>query len=114
MLGPSFVTVDPSSHFPLHNLPYGIFSTGANPVPRPGVAIGNCVLDLSLISAAGLFSGPSLSGNSACFQQVGRRGGAGAQPAGSRRLLLTLCLPAHQQGCTRPPNLNQPTIPSLL
>lgn len=70
MLGPSFVTVDPSSHFPLHNLPYGIFSTGANPVPRPGVAIGNCVLDLSLISAAGLFPGPSLSGNSACFQQT--------------------------------------------
>jgi hypothetical protein len=72
-----FVTVDPCSDFPLHNLPYGIFSTPANPLPRPGVAIGDCVLDLSLISAAGLFSGPLLSGNSACFGQV-RGAGAGA------------------------------------
>ena len=76
MLGSSFVTVDPCSHFPLGNLPYGIFSTAANPLSRPGVAIGDCVLDLSLISAAGLFSGPLLSGNSACFGQVGGAGGA--------------------------------------
>ena len=81
MPSPSFVTADPCSHFPLHNLPYGIFSTPANPLPRPGVAIGDCVLDLSLISAAGLFSGPLLSGTSACCGPV-RAAGRGAAPAG--------------------------------
>ncbi|EFN57479.1 hypothetical protein CHLNCDRAFT_142999 [Chlorella variabilis] len=65
----SWVAVDPSSHFSLHNLPYGIFSTAANPTPRPGVAIGDNVLDLSAVAQAGLFSGPVLSSSSQCFQQ---------------------------------------------
>ena len=72
MLGPSFVTIDPSSHFSLHNLPYGVFSTAASPQPRPGVAIGSLVLDLGVISRAGLMSGPELSGRSDCFHQVSR------------------------------------------
>ena len=70
----SFVSVDPSSHFPLHNLPYGVFSTAANPRPRPGVAIGACVLDLSAVSRAGLFSGPVLSSQGDVFQQVSGTG----------------------------------------
>ncbi|WFU41408.1 fumarylacetoacetase [Bradyrhizobium sp. CB82] len=42
----SFIDVDPSSDFPIQNLPYGVFSTAAYPAPRVGVAIGDFVLDL--------------------------------------------------------------------
>lgn len=50
----SFVDVPPDSDFPIQNLPYGSFSTTANPKPRIGVAIGDMILDLSVIEAAGL------------------------------------------------------------
>ena len=66
----SFVPYSPDSDFPLQNLPYGVFSTPADPRPRLGVAIGDRVLDLSLISQEGLLSGPELS-RTDCFQQVG-------------------------------------------
>lgn len=44
---------DGQTHFPLQNLPYGIFSTG-NGAPRVGVAIGDQVLDLTVLDDAGL------------------------------------------------------------
>lgn len=66
----SFVEVEPESHFPLENLPYGVFKPEPGSVPRPGVAIGDYVLDLSALSSAGLFDGPLLK-NSDCFNQVG-------------------------------------------
>lgn len=44
---------DGQTHFPLQNLPYGIFSTGSQ-APRVGVAIGDKVLDLSVLDDAGL------------------------------------------------------------
>jgi fumarylacetoacetase len=50
----SFIEVEPESHFPIQNLPYGIFSTAGTP-PRAGVAIGNYVLDLSVLESEGLF-----------------------------------------------------------
>ncbi|XP_015766710.1 PREDICTED: fumarylacetoacetase-like [Acropora digitifera] len=52
----SFLNVSPDSHFSIHNLPYGIFSTSSNPKPRIGVAIGEYVLDLSEMSD--LLTGP--------------------------------------------------------
>src|SRR5262249_59966147 len=36
--------------FPIQNLPLGVFSTKADPVPRIGVAIGDHVLDLKKAS----------------------------------------------------------------
>jgi len=42
----SWVEVPENSHFPIQNLPYGIFSTKSDPLHRPGVAIGSHVLDL--------------------------------------------------------------------
>jgi fumarylacetoacetase len=39
--------------FPIQNLPYGVFSTG-DLAPRCGVAIGDRILDLAAIEAAGL------------------------------------------------------------
>ena len=45
----SFIEVDPSSHFPIQNLPYGVFTTPMTPKRRVGVAIGDFVLDLSVL-----------------------------------------------------------------
>lgn len=50
----SFVPVAADSDFPIQNLPFGIFSTAANSAPRAGVAIGDMVLDLSVLQQAGL------------------------------------------------------------
>lgn len=65
----SFVEVSPDSHFPLENLPYGVFKTVGSGSGRPCVAIGDFVLDLSAVSSAGLFNGPILR-SSDCFHQV--------------------------------------------
>lgn len=69
----SFVEVSADSHFPLENLPFGVFrpksaAAGDALPPRPGVAIGDLVLDLSAVASAGLFDGPLLN-NSQCFFQ---------------------------------------------
>jgi fumarylacetoacetase len=50
----SFIEVSPDSHFPIQNLPYGIFSTRDNPKKRVGVAIGAYVLDVAVVAEAGL------------------------------------------------------------
>lgn len=65
----SFVQVAPESHFPLENLPYGVFKLQSGSEARPAVAIGDYILDLSVIASAGLFDGPLLS-NSDSFNQV--------------------------------------------
>jgi len=50
----SFVPADPMGDFPIHNLPYGVFSPTPDAAPRVGVAIGEMVLDLSVLEARGL------------------------------------------------------------
>lgn len=57
----SFLRISPESHFPIQNLPYGIFSTRIDSVPRPGVAIGDFVLDLKVVACANLFSSRALT-----------------------------------------------------
>ncbi|MVT55097.1 fumarylacetoacetase [Bradyrhizobium yuanmingense] len=52
----SFIEVDPSSDFPIQNLPYGVFSTNDRRAPRLGVAIGDYVLDLWELEQDGLIS----------------------------------------------------------
>ena len=49
----SWVPVPPGSHFPIQNLPYGVFRRPGSS-PSVGVAIGDSVLDLAMIDAAGL------------------------------------------------------------
>ncbi|WP_332632520.1 fumarylacetoacetase [Halalkalibacter flavus] len=51
----SFINVDPESHFPIQNIPYGVFRPLNGGAPRVGVAIGEYVLDLSVIESAGFF-----------------------------------------------------------
>src|SRR5258705_11288303 len=61
----SFIEVKPDSHFPIQNLPYGVFSLRSGLEannPRVGVAIGDMVLDLSVIEDSGLFNGRQLRG----------------------------------------------------
>ncbi|MEY2564532.1 MAG: fumarylacetoacetase [Verrucomicrobiota bacterium] len=53
----SFIDVAPDSHFPIQNLPFGIFKP-AQGAARVGVAIGEFVLDLSAIEEAGHFKSP--------------------------------------------------------
>ncbi len=51
----SFIEVHPESDFPIQNLPYGIFSTRANPNLRVGTRIGDFVVDLSILDEEKLF-----------------------------------------------------------
>lgn len=57
----SFIEVSPDSHFPIQNLPFGIFQP-AQGEPRVGVAIGEFVLDLSVLEELGHFQGPEFQG----------------------------------------------------
>lgn len=50
-----FIEVPPDSDFPIQNLPYGIFSTQANPNPRVGTRLGDVIVDLSMLDDEGLF-----------------------------------------------------------
>jgi len=50
----SFIEVPADGHFPIRNLPYGVFSTVETPWPRVGVAIGDRILDLAVLERAGL------------------------------------------------------------
>ena len=52
----------PSTDFPLQNLPYGVFGAGA----RIGVAIGDSILDLRACAGAGLLNGLSPETARAC------------------------------------------------
>jgi len=70
----SFVPVGADSHFPIQNLPYGVFRRREGGPPAVGVAIGECVLDLSvlenqsLLPTTGLFGRPVLN----AFMAAGR------------------------------------------
>src|SRR5690242_6414446 len=57
----SFVPVAPESHFPIQNLPYGVFRRPGE-APCVGVAIGDLVLDLALLEQENLLDVPSLRG----------------------------------------------------
>ena len=50
-----FIDVHPESDFSIQNLPYGIFSTNANPSPRVGTRLGDFVIDLAALDAENLF-----------------------------------------------------------
>ncbi|KOX15482.1 fumarylacetoacetase [Nocardiopsis sp. NRRL B-16309] len=48
----SWLDLDPDAPFGLATLPYGVFSTAADPAPRTGVAVGAHVLDLGAAARA--------------------------------------------------------------
>src|SRR4051812_9208322 len=63
----SFIPVSAESHFPIQNLPYGVFRRNSDGSAAAGVAIGDYVLDLSVLEECGplptvdVFSRPSLN-----------------------------------------------------
>src|SRR5687767_650648 len=57
----SFIDVAPDSHFPIQNLPFGIFKP-AQGAARVGVAIGDYVLDLSVLEETGHFRSAEFQG----------------------------------------------------
>jgi fumarylacetoacetase len=57
----SFIDVAPDSHFPIQNLPFGIFKP-AQGGARVGVAIGEFVLDLLVLEEIGHFQTPEFQG----------------------------------------------------
>ena len=64
----SFIKVSPESHFSIRNLPYGVFSPKAGGEPRVGTAIGDYVLDLSVLDDEGIFD-RTLLGKDKVFSQ---------------------------------------------
>src|SRR5437016_1314921 len=71
----SFIPMPAESHFPIQNLPYGVFRRGGGG-PRLGVAIGDQVLDLLVLDEAGLLPrfGPAVfrSATLNLFMSLGR------------------------------------------
>jgi fumarylacetoacetase len=59
----SWVSVPADSPFPIQNLPYGVFRRGPGEGPHVGVAIGAEVLDLTVLSAEGVFRDWDLTGD---------------------------------------------------
>ncbi len=80
----SFLPVPPESHFPIQNLPYGVFRPRRGGTARVGAAIGEMVLDLAVLerervidvavpgkqAAETLFNRPSLNAFMACGRPV--------------------------------------------
>src|SRR2546423_14085436 len=50
----SFIEVSPDSHFPMENLPLGVFQP-RDDKPRVGIAIGDFIVDLSILEELGHF-----------------------------------------------------------
>jgi fumarylacetoacetase len=57
----SFIDVSFDSHFPIQNLPFGIFQPKGGK-PRAGVAIGDLIADLSVLEELGHFRSPEFRG----------------------------------------------------
>jgi len=58
----SFIPVPPESHFPIQNLPFGVFRPRRGGEPRVGVAIGEYVVDLAVLERRGLLNVPTPAG----------------------------------------------------
>ena len=68
MLQKSFIDVSPDSHFPIQNLPFGVFQPKGGK-PRAGVAIGDLIVDLSALEELGHFRSPEFQGQN-LFQRT--------------------------------------------
>ncbi|MDQ3626036.1 MAG: fumarylacetoacetase, partial [Verrucomicrobiota bacterium] len=76
----SFIEVAPDSHFPIQNLPFGVFKP-ASGAARVGVAIGDQVLDLSVLEQNGQFASSEFKGQRVFSDQSLNRFMSLGQPA---------------------------------
>ncbi len=58
----SFLPVAADSHFPIQNLPYGVFRPQSGGEARVGVAIGDMILDLAALERRSLLKTPPVAG----------------------------------------------------
>lgn len=64
----SWINVPKGSHFPIQNLPYGVFIKNTSDEKHIGVAIGDQILDLYAVTKAGFFGNAKYLPNSgSCF-----------------------------------------------
>lgn len=86
----SWVHYEPECHFPIQNLPYGVFRLGDSE-PRIGVAIGDSVLDLHELAKNGIFKGTTHLHEGAPFleQSLASFMGLGKDAWNEARQLLT-------------------------
>ncbi|XP_026321433.1 fumarylacetoacetase isoform X1 [Hyposmocoma kahamanoa] len=63
----SFIEYSSETDFPIENLPYGVFTSSQNAQKHIGVAIGDLILDLNVISH--LFNGPLLKDKQLVFKE---------------------------------------------
>ena len=77
----SFIDVKKDSHFPIQNLPYGVFRKKTGGTARIGVAIGDWVLDLSVLENAGFFNTPHFHGKQYFSQSSLNKFMAAGKPA---------------------------------
>jgi fumarylacetoacetase len=64
----SFIEIDELSHFPLQNLPWGIFSTRVDGRKRVATRLGDWAVDVFALHRSGFFTGPILR-DTAVFAQ---------------------------------------------
>jgi fumarylacetoacetase len=77
--------------FPVQNLPFGVFSPEDGEA-RPGVAIGDCILDLGALAASGLLSGDALAAAQAAGATLNAMLGLGERPRRALRAELSRLL----------------------
>lgn len=70
MASQSIIPIPADSPFSLVNIPFGIFSTESQPHPRPGVAIGEHILDLKVLALQGIFTDCEITFPSDVFTQT--------------------------------------------
>ncbi|KAF2486795.1 hypothetical protein BDY17DRAFT_292126 [Neohortaea acidophila] len=56
----SWLSIDPQSHFSIHNIPFGIISTAQHSSPHPAIAIGDHALDLQVFTEQNGFAALSI------------------------------------------------------
>ena len=66
----SFVDVPADSHFPIQNLPFGVFQRKGGK-PGVGVAISDLIVDLSALEELGHFRTPEFQ-DQKVFSEIGR------------------------------------------
>ena len=86
------VSANGHADFPIQNLPFGVFSPGSGG-PRAGVAIGDSILDLGAVLAAGLLEGDaSRAADAAAGGTLNGLFGLGAGPRRALRTRLSAVL----------------------
>lgn len=88
----SFVQYPADHPFPIQNLPYGVFSTDSDPKTRPGVAIGDLILDLAALSKSKHFASSPVPAE--VFQTVR----TSSAPANSSTISMPLSLASRKTG----------------